>query len=216
MSSAPATPPAVIAPAPDGTLGAWLVAGTFDRDRLPDEVALSPSLDGPLSEPGGAARWKLATASTGGSGPVDLLAALGPQGHDRLGYAGGVLHLEHGGYHTFLFGSDDGAALYVDGHRVAARDEPRTRRDDEDVAGLDLAAGDHTVVLAALHRGGAWGFRLRVLDAGLEPPAQGRWVLPGTTSSDAQAMASRMSLLTFDRGPVDEGYRGSVTVRFPG
>jgi predicted esterase len=215
-SSAPATPPAVIAPAPDGTLGAWLVAGTFDRDRLPDEVALSPSLDEPLAEPGAPARWKLATGTSGASGPVDLLAALGPQTHDRLGYAGGVLHLEHGGYCTFLFGADDGAALFVDGRRVAARDEPRTRRDDEDMAGLDLPAGDHAVVLALLHRAGAWGFRLRVLDAELEPPAQARWILPGTTSADAQVMAAHMSLFSFDRGSGAEGYRGSVTVRFPG
>src|SRR5579872_5109079 len=101
MPLAPATPPAVIAPAPDGTVGAWLVAGTFDRDRLPDEVAaLSPSLDAALTEPGAPARWKLATATSGGSGPVDLLASLGPQSHDRLAYAGGVLHLERGGYHT--------------------------------------------------------------------------------------------------------------------
>src|SRR5579872_6791872 len=105
MSSAPATPPAVIAPAPDGTLGAWLVAGTFDRDRLPDAVALAPALDETVSDPGAQARWKLAVATSGASGPVDLLAALGPQAHDRLAYAAGVLHLERGGYVTFLFGA---------------------------------------------------------------------------------------------------------------
>jgi predicted esterase len=166
-----------------------------------------------VGDPGGSARWRLVTAT---DGPVDLAAALGAQGRYRLAYAAGVLHLERGGYHTMLFGADDGLAVFVDGKRVLSHDEPRTRRDDEDLLGIDLDSGDHRVVLALLHRGGAWGFRARVLDEGLEPPEHARWLLPGTTASDAQAMAARMSLLSFDRGPREDGYRGSLTVRFPG
>jgi predicted esterase len=213
MLPPPVTPPAEIAPASDGTIGAWLVAGPFDRSRLPDEVGLSPSLD-VIAVPGapGSPRWRLATAS---DGPIDLAASLDAHGKDRLAYAAGVLHVERGGYHTLLVGADDGVAVFVDGKRIFARDEPRTRRDDEDLTGVDLEAGDHPVVLALLHHGGAWTFRARVLDPELEPPRGASWMLPGTGPSDAQSMAARMSLVSFDRGMNDLGYRGGLTVFYP-
>src|SRR5581483_8746280 len=107
-------------------------------------------------------------------------------GHDRLAYAGGVLHVERAGYHTFLVGADDGVAIFVDGRRIFAHEDARTRRDDEDMAGVDLEAGDHAVVLALLHRGGAWAFKARVLGPTLDGPAA--WVLPGTAADDARTL----------------------------
>jgi hypothetical protein len=187
------------------------VAGPFDRNRLPDEAPVSPALDTP-AEAGGAPRWRLAAAA---DGVIDVGAALDTRARYSLAYAAGVLHVEHAGYHTVLLGADDGVAVFVDGKRVFAHDEPRQRRDDEDLLGVDLGVGDHVVVLALLHRGGAWSFRARVLDATLDCPSGGSWILPGTTAADASAIAARMSFIAFDRGLRDDGYRATLTVRFP-
>jgi hypothetical protein len=193
-----------LAAGPDGGLGAWLVEGPFERGRLPDEEHLSPRLGG---------GWKLATA---GDGPIDLVAVLDGKYADRYAYAGGVVHVEHGGRHYLLVGADDGAAVIVDGKRVLARDEPRPQRDDDDLVALDLAPGDHTVVLALHQHTGAWSFRARLLDAQLQPPQGAAWILPGTTADDARALAARMSSVSLDRGLGADGYRPVLTVRFPG
>jgi poly(3-hydroxybutyrate) depolymerase len=193
------------APSPDGFLGAWLVCGPFERTELPDEAHLAPALG---------REWKLAAASDGR--PVSLASAL-DAGHasDRVAYAAGVLRLAQGGRHNLLGGADDGVTVIVDGRRVFSHDVPRPRRDDDDLVPLDLTAGDHTLVLALHRHAGAWSFRARLLDAALEPPRGAAWVLPGVTADDARAAARRLSSVSLDRGVVADGYRPSLTVRFP-
>jgi len=80
---------------------------------------------------------------------------------------------------------------------------------------LDLAAGDHTLVLALHQHTGTWGLKARVLDDQLQPPRDGWWALPGATPDDARALAARMSSVSLDRGMTADGYRPVLTVRFP-
>jgi predicted esterase len=191
----------------DGHFGAWLVAGPFERTRLVDETKVSPR----LGESVGESRWRVAATD----GAVDLVAALDVHASDRHAYAGGVLRVAHAGRFYLLLGVDDGVAVVVDGARVFARDEGRPLRDDDDLLPLDLGEGDHTVVLVLHQRVGLWNFRARLLDAELQPPRGASWVLPGTTAEDARAIAQRMSTVSLDRGPQADGYRPSLTVRFP-
>lgn len=192
------------APSPDGYIGTWLVSGPFERTQLPDEARLAPSL-GP--------HWKLVSARDGH--PVNLVSALDARANDRVAYAAGVLHLAQGGRHDLLVGADDGVTVIVDGQRVFSHDLPRPQRDDDDLVPLDLSAGDHTLVLALHQRAGAWSFRARLLDATLEPPRDAAWVLPGVTADDARTAAGRLSSVSLDRGVLADGYRPSLTVRFP-
>jgi predicted esterase len=192
----------------DGHFGAWLVAGAFDKTKLPDEERLSPRLGAPIGE----VRWTMASAN---NGPIDLVAALDAHSSDCVAYAGGILHIEHAGPHILLLGADDGVAVMVDGKRVFVRDDARPQRDDDDFVALTLSAGDHTIVLALHQRAGAWSFRARLLDAELEPPRGASWLLPGTSGTDAQALAARMSTVSFDRGLAADGYRAALAVRFP-
>ncbi|HEX3344363.1 MAG TPA: alpha/beta hydrolase-fold protein, partial [Polyangiaceae bacterium] len=176
----------------------------FERGRQIDEEHLEPRLG---------AAWRLASAS---DGPVDLAAALDVKAGEHTAYAGGVVHVEHGGRHTLLVGPTDGVAVLVDGKRVFARDEVRPQRDDDDLVPLDLAAGDHILVLALhQHKGGPWSFRARLLDAELQPPDGLSLTLPGTTPDDAKALAARMSSVSLDRGMTADGYRPTLTVRYP-
>jgi predicted esterase len=193
---------------PDGHFGAWLVAGAFEKTKLPDEEHLSPRMSAPIGE----TRWTIASASRG---PVDLVAALDAHGSDCIAYAAGVLHIEHAGRHVLLLGVDDGVAVIADGKQVFARDDARPLRDDDDLVPLDLVAGDHTIVLILHQHTGAWTFRARVLDADLEPPLGAWWLLPGTTQDQARWLASRMSTVSLDRGMLGDGYRPALTVRFP-
>jgi predicted esterase len=196
-----------VALSPDGHFGAWLVAGPFDKGKVPDESRLAPRFGAPVGD----THWTLASAS---SGPVDLVAALDAHTRDCFAYAGGVMHIDRTGHHVLLLGADDGAAVIVDGKRLFSRDDARPQRDDDDLVPLDLAAGDHTILLALHQRAGAWSFRARLLDHELEPPRGAWWLLPGTTEVDARALAARMSSVTLNRGIAGGGYRPAVSVRF--
>jgi predicted esterase len=201
------------APSPDGYLGAWLVAGPFDRARLPDGAHLSPRLDAPVFEGPAGPRWRL---SAGNEGPLDLSTLIDARARDRLAFAAGSLHLQHGGKFLLSIGADDGLAAFVDGTRVLSRDEARPRRDDDDLVSLDLTEGDHAIVLAFVRHGSAWAFRARVLDGDFEPPKGACWRAPGAGPTEAQALAARMPSLALDRGMNANGYRAILTVRFPG
>jgi predicted esterase len=208
---APAPPALALPPAtdlrlslgPNGHIGAWLLAGTFDPSQPLAETSLTPRL-GP--------DWRIATSA---DSPLDVAAALDSKGKDRLAYAGGILHVEHGGRHYLFVGADDGLGVVVDGKRIFTRDEVRPQRDDDDTIALDLAAGDHTVLLVLHQDKGAWSFRARVLDADLQPPRGAWWLLPGTTADDARAVATRLSVLSLDRGLHADGWRPVLGVRFP-
>ncbi len=196
----------------DGHIGAWLVAGPFDRPHALDEGAVAPRLDEPAGPGASGPRWRLASTS---DGAIDVGGAIDSRFYVAA-YAAGVLHVEHGGRHLLLLGGGDAVAVTVDGKRVLARESPRPEQDDEDLIALDLAAGDHTILLALHRYGPARSLRARILDAGLQPPAGSWWLVPGTTQRDAVALAARMSSVSLDRGMGATHYQAALTVRFPG
>jgi poly(3-hydroxybutyrate) depolymerase len=200
-----------LAPSRDGRIGAWLVAGPFDRTSAP-VAPVSPRLGAPLGDPAAAIRWRLASSS--GDGPVDLAAALESPSGDRSAVAAAVLHVEHAGPHLLLIGVDDGVTVLIDGVPVYASDQPRPERDDDDLVPVDLGAGDHVVALVLHGRGPAWRLRVRLLDSEEQPPLAAWWTLPGTTPADAAGLGARMGTVAVDRAMNDEGYRPVVTVRY--
>lgn len=238
---APSSEPVVvtIAPSRDGAFGAWLVAGPWKAQRPAldtaptgvDEAALAPTKDAAIGgerdfggkqtaeRPSGKkppARWLVASS---GEGAIDLKAALDTKDTDVVGYASGVLHLARAGKYLLMLGVDDGVRVTVDGKHVFSRDEARPVREDDDVVPLDLAAGDHRIVLKLHQRDGAWAFRARLVDYLLEPVAGAHLALPGTTLDDAKLLATKMSWVSLDRSfdaSVDPPrYRPRLTVRFP-
>jgi hypothetical protein len=205
------TPPASgevqVAFAPDGHFGAWLVAGPFERAHLPPGDKVAPSLGSSVTD----TPWRVAASD----GALDLTSVLDVRAGDRFAFAGGVLRVARPGRHYLLLGVDDGVTVFVDGRRVFGRDDGRPQRDDDDLIALDLSEGDHSLVLSLHQHMGAWNFRARLLDAELQPPRGASWVLPGTTVEGARDIASRMPAVTLDRGPRADGYRPTLTVRFP-
>ncbi|MDB4947160.1 MAG: hypothetical protein JWP97_6694, partial [Labilithrix sp.] len=201
-----------LAPSPRGVFGAWLVAGPFRAGRPAleaapagvDERALvarsaavasgERDFGGPKKKP--PARWTIASSS---DGPIDLKAVADTPGTDLVAYAAATLHLTKDAHVLVLLAVDDGVRLSVDGRVVLTRDEARPVRDDDDVVPLDLAAGDHALLLKLHQREGAWGFRVRITDGSLAPLVGSYLQLPGTNADDARALAGRMSSVSIDR-----------------
>jgi predicted esterase len=217
-----------IGPSPAGRLGAWLVVGpyrssTWDKKQKPpgadaleqappgvDETQIAPRLGQPFGR--GAPRWVIASS---GEGAIDVKSALHATESDIIGYAAGTLHVARAGRYYLLLGTDDGVRVNVDGRTVLTRDEARPERDDDDLVPLDLAAGDHALVLKLHQRDGAWSFHARVVDGELGPPAGAYLALPGTSEGDARDLATKMSWVSVDRGVQGGDYRPRLTVRFP-
>jgi poly(3-hydroxybutyrate) depolymerase len=205
----------------DGTIGAWLVAGPIDREIADEGGTLAPRLGDTAGGSGEAPRWRLTLAP---NGVVDLASVLGPSLRGRDGgppgraaaraYAGGIVRVERGGRHVLLVGADDGLTVFVDGARVYTRDMARMRRDDEDMVAVDLAPGDHAIVLGLQRYGRPWAVKARLLGPDLQPPGGG-WRLPGTTAEDARSAASKLAKVSLDRGMTPANYAPVARVRFP-
>lgn len=211
-----------------GVAGAWLVAGPFRAARpaldvapagIADDRALVATKDVLL---GGTRRWSLVTGGAkqdpghDGSRWIDLKASLeDASGNDLVAYAGARFHVERAGRYLLLLGVDDGIRVSVDGKVVLSHDASRPLRDDDDIVPLDLAAGDHDILLKLHQRDGAWGFRAKLVDETLSA-ARGSWVtLPGTSAGDARALAAGMSWLVVERTFAGGRYEPAVVVRYP-
>lgn len=220
-----------IAPGPSGSYGAWLLAGPFRAKKPALETAPAGvderAIHAALGEPLGAerdvgkrtrppARWVPAWPASDEPRRIDVKALLEDAGGEELvAYAAGRLHLESAARVALLLGVDDGVRVLVDGAPVFTRDIPRGQRDDDDVIPLDLAAGDHELVLKLHQRAGAWSFRAKVVDRTLAPPAGSFLTLAGPV--DATALAPRLAAVTLDRAfaPARGRYEPTLAVRFP-
>ncbi len=210
-----------LAPAKDGTLGAWLLASSFrsgpnglaSSPEGVNEAELSPRLGTPVGHAKNSPHWRLAFSQ---DGTLDVDAPQSGHGNNRIAYAAATLHVEQSGSYVLLVGADDGVRVDVDGKQVFSRDEARPQRDDDDLLDLPLSAGDHPILLKLHQRDGAWSFKVRLLDRlDLAPPLGAYLALPGTSASDAAELTSRLATLGYHRGQTPEGYRPQLTVRYP-
>lgn len=233
-------PPVRVAPGPSGFLGAWLVLGPYKaasagvRTNPPNDLTTDPQTlaesslaspcagQAPATTEVDAPKW---TVASSGEGPIDLISALKTaaivkgattvKDPNVIGYAAATLHLDAPKKLFLLLGTDDGVRVSVDGKVVLSREEARPERDDDDYVPLDLPAGDHPILLKLHQRDGAWSFHVRIVDELLGPPEGASLVLPGTAPDDRAALAAKMSWVSLDRGVAADGYRPSLTIRFP-
>lgn len=224
-----------LAPAKNGSLGAWLIIGpyrssTYGMKPAPsgpealtqpppglNEATIAPNFGAAWGPPPNEKikdppRWLIASS---GEGPIDVRAALQSRESDLVAYAAATLHVERAGRFFLLIGADDGLRVIVDGKPIFTRDESRPERDDDDLVPLDLTAGDHAVVLKLHQRDAGWALHVRLVDAALQPPPGSYLALPGTREGDTRALAAKMSWVSVDRGLTADHYQPRLTVRFP-
>lgn len=153
----------------EGDVLAWLVAGPypnegalqlrgtgFRTDYLNSESGADPK-EGDRS---GAFAWKLATGTRAAG--LDLNATMG-NGQPAIGYC--FVHLVSPRETTarLLFGSDDGAKVYLNGEKLFEHQVARGIRRDEEHVDLHLRAGDNRLLFKIEQGDGGWGLMARVV-----------------------------------------------------
>ncbi|MCS6900152.1 MAG: alpha/beta hydrolase-fold protein [Polyangiaceae bacterium] len=205
-----------LAPGPTGGLGALLVAGPLAAVASSRRAALSADFVLPRqvdlrgsqvrlgastgSHPREKAIWRM---SIGASGVLDLKADLATQGSEATALAFGVLRVTRPLRGWLLLGADDGVVAYLDEKQILSRDDSRAAHPDDDLIPLDLAPGDHPLLLKLHQRGGVWLLRLRITDEALAPARGVTLVLPGEI--DADKVADELLRLDLDRRPTATG-----------
>lgn len=216
-----------LAPGPTGGLGALLVAGPLAAVAPSRRPALQVDFELPeaVSPDGSGIRVGASTGtrprekatwqvSVGGGGVLDLKTDLKTKGSEATGLAFGVLRVTERLRGWLLLGVDDGVVAYLDGKQVLARDDGRAAHPDDDLIPLDLAPGDHPLLLKLHQRGGAWFLRLRVTDEALAPARGVSLVLPGDI--DANQIAEGLLRLDLDRRPTPAGAEPSLHINVHG
>jgi hypothetical protein len=223
-----------IVPSAEGRLGAWLALGpitaTSKGNRAPrnmeanalagaDEQALvgrfgkTVQISAAEGDPDAptTASWRVVSS---GSGPIDVAAQLSLKGGEAFAFLYGVLHLTEPLKGLLLLGSSDGARVYIDKKQISSADWFRPERDDEDVARLDLPAGDHPIVIKLHHRDAYWAVRVRIVDTNFVAPKGAVLRLPGTGDAETRSILVRMTDIEVDRGIEPGGFRPTVAVAF--
>ena len=73
---------------------------------------------------------------------------------------------------TFLMGSDDGIAVWVNGENVLSHDILRGVTKDQEKTEVTLKKGENTVLIKITESIGGWGFYFRIVDPETgQPPA---------------------------------------------
>lgn len=162
-----------IAPADDGGVGAWLVAGPLTPSTpLPAEVAEGRALADHTRAKVRLALWP--------GGALDLAKFLGVG--DRAGPRAALvadLDLAEQLNAWLLVSCDGGLQVTLDGHAVFSRSEARLRGSSWDAIAISAAPGRHRVVLDLTHTGRWWAVETRLLDrARLIAPPGAVWVVP--------------------------------------
>jgi len=156
-----------------GLVPAWYIIGPFDdpqRARLgamhaPDSVR---DLDATYRGTRGAVRWLLRRSQ---AGYVGLSALYGGDRSvvDAVAYAACTVVSPAEQDVQMRFGSDDDAAVSIDGREVWRHEGERGVRRDEDVVPVHLRAGQTRVLAKVANRSGQWGFFVRFTDSDGRP-----------------------------------------------
>jgi len=101
--------------------------------------------------------------SAGSGGAVDLDQMFGGVDH-KMAYAFCIIRSERDQEAAFLFGSDDGAKVWINGVLVHSIYEGRGLTFGEDRFTAPLLEGDNTVLVKITDRVRSWGFAIEVLN----------------------------------------------------
>jgi CubicO group peptidase (beta-lactamase class C family) len=117
-----------------------------------------------FSSPDGAGGFVSARrVSAGRDGAVDLDEAFGEIDH-KVAYAACTILSERDQEATFLFGSDDGAKVWINGELVHSIYQGRGLSFGEDQFTATLRKGENSVLMKVADRVRSWGFAIEALD----------------------------------------------------
>lgn len=167
--------PAKLALGPEGDILGWLVAGPYPdpgafqlkgtgfNGLYPVERELaSREFDWATAQPGDPRAWRLllGTRSRG----VDFLPMLG-NGTELFAYCTADLVSASAQSVQLLFGSDDGARVFLNGSLLLSKEVPRGVRRDEDRVALRLMKGRNHLLFKIEQLNQGWGLMARLVGA---------------------------------------------------
>ncbi|MEZ6188745.1 MAG: DUF3857 domain-containing protein [Planctomycetota bacterium] len=150
-----------------GFVSAFALIGPFDNERgtgfegsYPPEVE---PFDFAARYPGKGrdVRWKLQPVEAPPLGVIDLDALFGPN-EQATAYALTALYAEADTEVALRWGSDEAAAVWVNGQQARVDDVRRPYRADQSAVGVLLRQGWNRVLLEVGEQTGEWRFSLRV------------------------------------------------------
>ncbi len=214
-----------VTPGAEGEVATWLQAGPVARRPLRRGETVEAQL----------ASWISATA-IGATHPSSGGAVPGVQGRwravardadrfrmdeaDGRGARDGWLGLEVRSVRdqrVWLFaGSDDGFAVFLDGHEVRRRAGVHEALDDDEAIALDLSAGTHALTVALHVNGGAMRWYARFVDAMFRPPEGLTIALPGVDDATCDDLARAAQRVAQPVTVVASGIEVAARVSYPG
>jgi poly(3-hydroxybutyrate) depolymerase len=202
-----------LAPAQDGHLGAWLVAGPIAEVsmRKLDLGELTVRAGARITQANWAPRWQLRSHA---DGALDLRRLLGPTG-GAYALLAGQLSLRSQLRGWLLLSADGGVTVTVDGRTLFSRDLARLRDRCWDAVPITLPEGEHTLVLKLHQHGRHWAVAVRILDGkDLLAPDGFSLVLPGTTAQDTRRLAHALLTVSVEAGLSRAGYRPRCVIEY--
>jgi predicted esterase len=184
IASSGARAEVTLAPAHDGSVGAWLVSGPLPRARCdqldPSALALAKG-----------SSFRVTASPTGALDLARLLGAGKRAGPCAL--AAAVLIADRPSDAWLLVSADGRLEISVGDQPLFRGPDKRSRGGGWDAVRLRLPPGRHPLLLRLRHPGEHWALAARLLDASdLSPPRGLHWSLPGTDANDAQRLAEQM------------------------
>jgi poly(3-hydroxybutyrate) depolymerase len=207
----PAEADVAIAPAEDGQVGAWLVAGTLPETRCDaiDVSTIAPAKGARVES----SSFRLVSTARGA---VDLVRALGAgTKKGPCAIAASVLAVDKELDGWLLISADGPADVSIGGERLWHEPNKGLRDGAWDALPLKLGPGRHPLIVRLRHPGEHWALAARLLDRSeLLPPLGSQWVLPGAEPADAQKLASELLSVTLVPGLDLGGYAPRLTLAF--
>ncbi len=201
-----------LAPAENGALGAWLVAGPLASSAAEqlDLSTLSPEKDQTV----GGIRWRLMAEAPGA---LDLGKQLGVgRSAGAVALLGARLSVKEPFEGWLLLSADGAITVSLSGKRVFERGEPHLRHRSWDAVPVSLPKGDHPLLVRLTHPGSWFAVAVRLLDKHTSNvPRSVEVHLPGTDDADSKQLRDELLSASVTSGIAADGYSPTLTVRAP-
>jgi tetratricopeptide (TPR) repeat protein len=148
-----------------GIIERWQIVGAFDNDQgkgflatYPPEENVDLTAEMKVLVP---VHWRKAALEPNGIVPIENMIA--PE-KNAVAYLATWLHVDAAKGGKLLLTTDAAFRVFIDGRLVGEEQKVDTRSTDAFSIPIELAAGDHLLLIKSANESGSWGVRARIVD----------------------------------------------------